>query len=118
MNPPDFELQRGICAQFGAAPLESPLHLKVGIARNVLDGSGPINGMRVRPTADTTGWYIWAGTTWSDDPEFFVPLHVEHLASWCPQVIRYLQLPIGWRFLLTTDYEDVWLDEQLATQEQ
>jgi hypothetical protein len=118
MSPSDFELQREVCGRFGADPMESPAHLKVGIARNVRDGSGPINGMRVRPSSNTTGWYIWAGTKWSDDPEFFVPLHVEHLASWCAEAIPYLQLPIGWRFLLAPGYEDVWFDEQLAQREQ
>lgn len=74
----------------------------------------PLNGLRRSPHADTTGWYIWAGEELSDDPDFFVPLHVEHLADWCPEVIKYLGLPPGWRFLTDrADYEDVWKDESL-----
>jgi hypothetical protein len=49
----------------------------------------------------------------SDDPDFFVPLHVEHLAAWCPEAIRFLGLPAGWRFLVAGDYEDVWQDLSL-----
>jgi len=41
--------------------VESPNHLKVGIARNVTSGLMPINGLRHPPEGDTTGWYIWAG---------------------------------------------------------
>jgi len=89
-----------LCARFGVSPVPAPAHLKVGIARNVKDGVQPINGLRVQPDGDTTGWYIWAGEEWSDDPDYFVPLHVEHLHSWCPQVIPYLQVPPGWRFLI------------------
>jgi hypothetical protein len=73
--------------------------LKVGIALNVRDGLMPVNGLRHPPQADTVGWYIWAGEL-SSYPDFFKPLHVEHLPDWCPAVLRYLGLPPGWRFLI------------------
>ena len=63
-------------------------------------------------TTYTTVWYIWAGE-YSSESDFFVPLHVDHLIDWCPIVIKYLALAPGWRFLLTDDYEDVWLDDSL-----
>ena len=44
----------------------------------------------------------------SDDPGFFEPLHVAHLAVWCPDVFPYLALPPGWRFSIASDYEDGW----------
>ena len=71
--------------------------------------------MRHEPEEGTTGWFIWAGEELSDDPDFFVPLHVEHLAEWSPDVLPYLALPPGWRFLLAPDYEDVWLDASLLS---
>ncbi|PQO28479.1 hypothetical protein DTL21_28165 [Bremerella cremea] len=116
MTQTDIERQQSVCERFGATPMPYSLHLKVGIARNVREGVEPINGLRVKPVGDTTGWYIWAGE-WSDDPDFFVPLHAENLASWCPRVIPYLQLPTGWRFLLAPSCEDVWFDEELASSE-
>ena len=76
------------------------------------DGVRPINGLRVREENETSGWYIWAGD-WSDDPDFFVPLHGEHLNQWAAIVMPYLGLPEGWRFLITEDYEDVWEDLEL-----
>ena len=42
---------------------------------------------------------IWAGGELSSAPDFFRPLHVEHLISWAPAVLPYLGLPPGWRFL-------------------
>jgi hypothetical protein len=80
--------------------MECPSHLKVGIARNVREGLQPLNGLRINPSSDTTGWYFWAGQEKSDDPDFFLPLHVEHLKTWCPEVLPYLSLPPGWRFLI------------------
>ena len=101
-----------VCKRFGVVPVASPDFLKVGIALNVRDGLLPINGVRLEPEGDTTGWYIWAGGDMSDDPDFFVPLHVVHLEKWCPPVIPYLQLPPGWRFQIAPDYEDVWQSQR------
>jgi hypothetical protein len=103
------------CARHGVKPVAAPETLKVGIARNVKEGVQPINGLRIQPEGDATGWYIWAGTAWSDAPDFFVPLHVEHLRTWCPEVLPYLLLPPGWRFLLAPGHEDVWYDDKLVT---
>jgi hypothetical protein len=85
----------------------------VGISRNVRDGILPINGLRHPPEGDTTGWYIWAGGEPSDAPDFFVPLHVEHIKEWCPDAIRFLGLPPGWRFLVAGEHEDVSEDRSL-----
>lgn len=74
----------------------------------------PINGLRIQPDTSTSGWYIWGGEAWSEAADFFLPLHGVHLSEWAPLVLPYLALPPGWRFLLTTAYEDVWRDEKLV----
>ena len=102
-----------ICKRFNADFMESPLNLKVGIANNVKEGIFPINGLRINPEGDTTGWYIWAGEDLSDNEDFFQPKHVEHLDTWNPLIEKFLGLSPGWRFLITNDYEDVWFDKEL-----
>lgn len=111
------DIQNETCRRFGVSPLACQMSLKVGISRNVKDGATPINGVRVRPEGDTTGWYIWAGE-YSDAADFYLPLHAEHLVEWCPQVIPYLGLPTGWRFLLASNYEDVWYDADIFRAEE
>lgn len=114
MNDPSIsEHQRDVCRRYGVAPFPATAGLKVGISANVRTGIQPINGLRHRAEGDTTGWYIWAGEVLSDAPDFFIPLHVEHLSDWCPQVIPYLSLPPGWRFLIAPSYQDVWYDATL-----
>lgn len=76
-------------------------------------GHPPLNGLRHPQEGDTSGWYLWAGTDLSDEPDFFVPLHVEHLEEWCPEAIPFLALPPGWRFLVAPGIEDVWEDLSL-----
>lgn len=87
---------------------------KVGIARNVRSGLLPLNALRHAPEGGTSGWYIWAGEDLSDDTDFFLPVHISHLSSWCPQILPYLSLPPGWRVLLAPGHEDVWFDETLV----
>lgn len=110
------ELQREICRKFESDYYPSPNELKIGISLNIRSGAVPINGLRHPPEGDTTGWYIWAGEGLSDSPDFFTPLHVEHLDEWCPQIKKYLGLAPGWRFLAADGYEDVWFDENLLSE--
>ena len=105
--------QKTLCKHYKTSYCPSPDNLKVGIALNVRNGITPINGLRHPQEGDTTGWYIWAGEELSNDSDFFKPLHVEHLADWCPEIRKYLGLPPGWRFLIAGDHEDVWYDESL-----
>jgi len=113
LNKGLVDQQKDVCLKHKADYYPSPDHLKVGIALNVKEGVRPINGLRHLAEGDTTGWYIWAGEELSNDPDFFQPLHVEHLSEWCPEIQKYLGLPPGWRFLIDGEYEDVWFDETL-----
>lgn len=105
--------QKNICLKWQADFCESSLDLKVGISENVKCGVLPINGLRLYPEGDTTGWYIWAGEELSEDKDFFKPLHLQHLESWANDLYKYLGLPPGWRFLIANGYEDIWFDEEL-----
>lgn len=111
-------IQQEICHKYGSIYVPSPIHLKVGIALNVKTGIWPINGLRHPLEGDTSGWYIWAGEEMGIEDDFFQPLHIEHLESWCPGVIKYLGLAPGWRFLIAPEYEDVWEDESLLDVDQ
>jgi len=107
--------QRELCGRFGVEPCAAPPDLKVGLAKNVREGFQPVNGLRHRPEGDTTGWYLWAGEQLPDEADFFEPVHVGHLAELCPEVLPYLALPPGWRFLIAPGYEDVWEDPSLRS---
>ena len=108
------ETQAAVCRRIGATPDEPLPGSKVGVARNVRTGEQPLNALRHPAEGDACGWYVWSGEGEpSADPDFFVALHVEHLAAWCPQLVPYLALPAGWRVLLAPGHEDVWHDERL-----
>ena len=107
-------MQRETCARYGTGWVAAPRHQMVGVALNVKLPVVPVNGLRHPPIGDSTGWFIWAGEgDPSAEPDFFVPLHVEHLEQWRPEVLRFLGLPPGWRFLTDGAHEDVWEDPGL-----
>jgi hypothetical protein len=97
-----------VCARFRSDVVPADPNLKVGIALATLTLL-PLNAVRMNEENGTCGWYIYGGE-YSDNPEFYQPLHVAHLAKYCPQIIPYLALAPGWRVLLAPDYEDVWFD--------
>ena len=103
--------QRGICRKYGAEYFAATDKLKLGISKNVKESIIPINGLRLYPEEGTSGWFIWAGEEFSVSPDFFVPLHIEHIDEWVPNIKKYLGLAPGWRFLIAGDYEDVWFDK-------
>ncbi len=104
--------QQDLCIKFGAPFVESHAPLKIGLSRNFDIHKYPINGLRHPPEGDTTGWYIWSGE-WSDSPDFFEPHHLYHLYSQDYELIKYLGLAPGWRFLYAPNHEDVWEDLKL-----
>ncbi len=113
MYPTLTEEQHAVCDRFNTQFTECDMHLKVSVSLNVKSGVRPLNGLRIDSDPGTTGWFIWGGETFSEDPDFFVPLHGAHLKQWAPLVLPYLALPAGWRFLIAEGYEDVWQDAGL-----
>jgi len=105
--------QVAICRKYGREFTACPPDSKIGIALHTL-GRAPIHGLRHRPVGDTNGWYIWAGE-YSSEKDFFKPLHASHLVQRLPEVVRFLGLPPGSRFLLAGEHVDVWFDETLLS---
>ncbi|RZL41126.1 MAG: hypothetical protein EOP00_25435 [Pedobacter sp.] len=103
--------QQIICKKYDSkwSPVNKIMH--VGISNDLT--SQPLNGLRHKPEKGTTGWYIWAGN-YSEDKDFFKPLHAVHLLQINPKIIKYLGLAPGYRLQIdNTNYEDVWFDEKL-----
>jgi hypothetical protein len=73
----------------------------------------PVNGLRHPPEGNMTGWYIWSGETFPIGDEGFVPLCAFPLNDRYPEIVKYLGLGPGRRFLVAPEYEDVWYDENL-----
>ena len=103
--------QAETCERFGSVFSPPGEDESVGIALATLSLL-PLNALRQPTEGGTCGWYIWGGE-YSDNPEFFQPLHIHHLVAHAPALIPYLALAPGWRVLLAPGHEDVWYDPAL-----
>lgn len=106
--------QLATCQRFRVGPVVPVTGQTVGLSRNARGPTvWPLNGLRHSPVGGTSGWYVWAGEEFDMRPDFFQPVHIEHLWTLCPLVLPYLALPPGWRFLIAPNQEDVWQDLSL-----
>ena len=106
-----IEPQKNICEKYNS--LWKPINkkFKIGISDNW--NENPINGLRHSQQEGTTGWFIWSGE-YSDNNDFFKQICAEHLLQIRPEIIKYLGLEIGFRFLVDNKgYEDVWKDKNI-----
>jgi hypothetical protein len=104
--------QRLVCDKYNTELVLPDPNLIVGVSMNLRENIDPVHGLRHPLEGNTTGWYLWSGE-YSEDPDFFKPLHYHHLIDWRPDILKYLGLPPGWRFLYAANYEDVWYDDEL-----
>lgn len=102
--------QASVCARFDSAFAPVDPDLKVGVALETLERM-PITGVRIAPENGTNGWYLWGGDS-SDSPDFFKPVHAQHLIEILPLVVKYLALEPGFKFMVDHEgYEDVWRED-------
>lgn len=101
--------QQRICDKHGL-PAQAP-EAMVAVAIGSL-AQTPIYGTRIAlPENGTISWFIHCGEH-SDANDFYQALHAAHLHEMLPQVVDYLALPSGAKFILDREgYEDVWLED-------
>jgi hypothetical protein len=106
------EVQRRFCEDRGVSYVASPAESKTGFAL-ATKGKLPINGLR-HPSGETTsGWFISCGEPFSEESDFFAPLHTYHVYEDYPELAKLLGLTPGHRFLLVGDDLDIWFDPEL-----
>ncbi len=107
---------RAVCERYGVEYVVADSDSIAGVADNVESGVWPLNGLR-HGAGSTSGWFLWAGAELSTAPDFFKPVHVAHLVERCPELLPYLGLAPGSRFLIAPGHEDVWTDAQLLEED-
>jgi hypothetical protein len=103
--------QKKICAAHNSKWI--PINKKLRLGASASLDKDPINGLRHPSEKGTTGWFVWTGD-YSEREDFFQPMFAEHLLQTRPDIIRYLALDVGFRFLIDKNgHEDIWYDEKL-----
>lgn len=106
------EIQKAFCLRHNAEYVPSDPESKLGFALST-KGKMPFNGLRHPMVGETCGWYLWFGEDFSNESNFFIPIHARHVYEDHPEVTKLLGLPPGYRFLMAGDHLDVWHDASL-----
>lgn len=107
-----IDSQKAICQKFGSQWKPINKRLKIGVSKDL--SLSPVHGLRHKSEKGTTGWFIWSGE-YSEDADFFKPICAEHLLQKRPEIIAYLGLDVGYRFLIDNNgFEDVWFDKSVG----
>ena len=100
--------QKLLCEEFESPYIEVHGDDVVAVAVQTLN-QDPIVGIRKTPeTPENVSWYIYGGEL-QDGADFFETMTIKKLQDVIPEVLPYLALNIGYRFMIDGDeYEDVW----------
>ncbi|TCM66441.1 hypothetical protein EC844_11341 [Acinetobacter calcoaceticus] len=100
--------QKLLCEEFDSAYIEVKSADLVAVATKTLNQE-PLVGLRKQPEGDEqVSWFIYAGELAADQDEFEI-MTVTELEKILPDVLPYLALESGFRFMIDKDdYEDVW----------
>lgn len=100
--------QKLLCEEVESAYIEVKGDDVVAVAVQTLN-QDPIVGIRKVPeTAENVSWYIYGGEL-PEGEAVFETMTIKKLQDILPDVLPYLALDIGYRFMIDgDDYEDVW----------
>lgn len=100
--------QKLLCEEFGSAYVELNGEDVVAVAVHSLN-QDPIVGLRDAPQTDeNVEWFIYGGEL-GEGEDHFETMNIKKLQEILPEVLPYLALERGYRFMIDgDDYEDVW----------
>lgn len=90
--------QSEICSQCELVPLFPNFSQQIVISKGVYEGR-EIEGIRYESPKHMSGWWLITDD-YDDDIESLMTVHYYHVAFKRPDILKYLALPFGYRFLV------------------
>ncbi|WP_077415941.1 hypothetical protein [Chryseobacterium sp. JV274] len=90
--------QSEICRQHNFIPLFPNFNQSVVISDGVYEGKN-IEGIRYDSPQDESGWYLITDD-YNDDIKSLKMVHFYHVAFARPDILKYLAIPFGYRFVM------------------
>ena len=101
--------QGELCWQQNLIPLFPSFNQSVIISDGVYEGKD-IEGIRYESPQDESGWYLITDD-YNDDIKSLKKVHFFHVAFARPDILKYLALPFGYRFIMQNGNIEVYKDE-------
>ncbi|PRB00444.1 hypothetical protein CQ046_18430 [Chryseobacterium sp. MYb7] len=102
--------QSEICWQQNLIPLFPNFNQSVVISNGVYEGKD-VEGIRYDSPHDESGWYLITDD-YNDDIKSLKMVHFYHVAFARPDVLKYLAIPFGYRFIMKEGNIEIRLDEE------
>jgi hypothetical protein len=103
--------QHALCKKYGG-DFQPPTPDKLTvISKGVLEGL-PVQGVRYPSPEHMSGWWITTDQ-YDGNIDSLMHEHTYHVTAHRPELAKYLALPFGFRFDLSS-FEDIWFDEKVA----
>lgn len=101
--------QSEICWEQNLIPLFPNFNQSVVISDGVYEGRD-IEGIRYDSSQDESGWYLITDD-YNDDIKSLKMVHFYHVVFARPDILKYLALPFGYRFLMKNNSVEIIKDE-------
>ncbi|MDQ1161345.1 hypothetical protein QE422_001713 [Chryseobacterium sp. SORGH_AS 447] len=101
--------QSEICFQYKLIPLFPNFNQQIVISKGVYEGKD-VEGIRYDSPEHMSGWWLITDD-YDDNIESLTTVHYYHVAFARPDILKYLALPFGYRFLMENDNVKIIKDE-------
>lgn len=101
--------QSEICSQYGLVPTFPNFSQMVAISNGVYEGKD-IEGIRYESPEHMSGWWLIT-EDYNDDINSLMTVHYHHVAFARPDILKYLAIPFGHRFLMENGNVEISKDE-------
>jgi hypothetical protein len=106
--------QHAVCTKYDAAFQPPRPDLLTVVSDGVLEG-WPVQGVRYPSPDGTSGWWITTDL-YNGEVSALKHEHTYHVTAVRPDLAKFLALPVGFRYDLST-HEDVWFDQTVLASE-
>lgn len=102
--------QSEMCLQYDLIPLFPNFNQSVVISDGVYEGKD-IEGIRYDSPQGESGWYLITDD-YNDDIKSLKMVHFYHVAFARPDILQYLAIPFGYRFIMKNGNVEICRDEE------
>ncbi|TLX24661.1 hypothetical protein FE904_14915 [Chryseobacterium indologenes] len=102
--------QSEICKQKNLVPLFPNFNQSVVISDGVYEGKD-IEGIRYESPQDESGWYLITDD-YDDNIKSLKMVHFYHVAFARPDILKYLAIPFGYRFIMKEGNIEIYKDDE------
>lgn len=106
-----FKNQLMFCKEYNLKADIPKIGQKITVSKEIYEGS-EVNGVRYESPSHMSGWYL-TSNEYNGDIKTLVVDHLYHILNERPDLVKFLALPVGYRFYKEKQTEMVWLDETI-----